>query len=174
MRLKNLSVALVALSIIHAAGALGPLIAQQATGPTGDTAQSAGRADLTGKLHVIELPVHITLTAGLIFAAGVDGAAVASLFRAVTDAAVVVWMASRVLGRDIRLGRRYVLLVCVGIVTMLGAAAPIPLAGRLLWVLAALVIAAYSTWRFLVDDEDRAALSSEATAAWARLRRAVS
>src|SRR6266478_2888465 len=45
MRLKNLSMALVAVSIVHASAALGPLLAQQATGPAGAAAQRAGRAD---------------------------------------------------------------------------------------------------------------------------------
>jgi S1-C subfamily serine protease len=45
MRPKNLSAALVAVSIVHASGALGPLLARQATGPAGGAAQGAGRAD---------------------------------------------------------------------------------------------------------------------------------
>ena len=45
MRLKKLFVAVVAVSIVHALGALGPLFAQPAAGPAGNAARGAGRAD---------------------------------------------------------------------------------------------------------------------------------
>ena len=130
--------------------------------------QSAGHASWTGKLRAIELPLHLGLAAILIHAAGVQGAALANLLRASVDGGVLVWMATRVLGPSGRVGRRYALLVAAGVVTMAGAAAPVPIALRLAWSVLALAAAAVGGWR-LVDAEARAALSSRVAAARARV-----
>jgi O-antigen/teichoic acid export membrane protein len=130
--------------------------------------QSAGHASWTGKLRAIEIPLHLALLAALVHAAGIEGAALANLVRAVVDGALLVWMGTRVLGASGRVGRLYALLVGIGAVTMAGAAAPVPLALRLAWSALALAAAAAVAWR-LVDGEARAALSSRAAAAWARL-----
>jgi O-antigen/teichoic acid export membrane protein len=132
--------------------------------------QSAGRADWPGKLHAVEMPVHLMLTAVLIHAAGVDGAALANLLRAAVDAGLVIWMATRVLGRDRRLARHYVAFVLMGVVTMAGAAAPVSLAGRLVWSFVSLSVAAVATWRVLLDEADRQALSAEVMTVWTRIR----
>ena len=76
-------------------------------------------------------------------------------------------MATRVLGPSGRVGRLYLLLVGIGVVAMVGAAAPVPLALRLLWSVAALAAGGVAAWR-LLDPEAREALSSRAAAAWAR------
>ena len=130
--------------------------------------QSAGHASWTGKLRAIEIPLHLALAAALIHAAGVDGAALANLLRATVDGAVLVWMATRVLGRSGRVGRRYALLVAAGIVTLVGAAAPVSLALRLAWSAIALAVGGAVAWR-LLDAEAREALSSRVAAAWARV-----
>jgi len=132
--------------------------------------QSAGRADWTGKLHAIEIPIYLVLAAVLIRAAGIDGAVLANLLRATADGALVVWMAARVLGPSGRLGRRYAVLVGAGVVMMIGAAAPVSLALRLLWSATSMVVATGAAWRFLLDAEAREAFSSQAATAWARIR----
>ncbi|HEX9308097.1 MAG TPA: oligosaccharide flippase family protein [Anaeromyxobacter sp.] len=130
--------------------------------------QSAGFASWTGKLRALEIPLHLALAASLIHAAGIDGAAVATLLRATVDGAVLVWMATRVLGPSGRVGRLYALLVALGVVTLAGAAAPVALALRLGWSVVALAAGGAMAWR-LLDAEAREALSSRAAAAWARV-----
>jgi O-antigen/teichoic acid export membrane protein len=132
--------------------------------------QSAGRADLIGKLHLVEIPVHLALTALLIAKAGIEGAAVANLLRATVDATVIAWMAGGVLGRDARVTRRYLVLVSMGSVMMLGAALPIALTLRLLWSGVAMVIAGSAAWRLLLDPVDREIVLGEIGAVWARVR----
>ena len=95
-------------------------------------------------------------------------AALANLLRATVDGGVLVWMATRVLGPDGRVGRLYALLAAIGIVTMAGAAAPVGLGLRLAWSAVALAAAGVATWR-LLDPEAREALTSRAAAAWARV-----
>jgi O-antigen/teichoic acid export membrane protein len=130
--------------------------------------QSAGLARWTGKLRAVEIPLYLGLSAFLIHRRGIEGAALASLIRATADGAVLVSMATRVLGSRGRVGRLYVLLVTIGAVAMAGAAAPWSLLPRLAWSALALGAASAAAWR-LLDREAREALSSRAAGAWARL-----
>jgi O-antigen/teichoic acid export membrane protein len=58
--------------------------------------QGVGRADLTGKLHLIELPIHILLAWVLISRWGITGAAAAWTIRTTIDAALLFYAASKV------------------------------------------------------------------------------
>ena len=60
--------------------------------------QSAGRADLTGRLHLIELPLYVALLVGLLQWGGLPGAALAWTLRAGIDAVILVALAERVAG----------------------------------------------------------------------------
>jgi O-antigen/teichoic acid export membrane protein len=57
--------------------------------------QAAGRADLTAKLHLAELPLYIAALAWLIPAYGIDGAAVAWTGRCMVDAVLMFLFAHR-------------------------------------------------------------------------------
>lgn len=129
--------------------------------------QSAGHASWTGKLRALEVPLYLLVAAALIRARGVDGAALAVLLRSAVDGALLVWMATRVLGRGGRVGRLYALVVAMAAVTMAGASAPVALGLRLAWCGVALAGAAAVGWR-LLDREARGAVASRAAAAWAR------
>jgi O-antigen/teichoic acid export membrane protein len=61
--------------------------------------QARGRADLTAKAHVAELPFYLLLLALLVRAWGIEGAALAWAARSAVDAAVLFWLAHRHLGR---------------------------------------------------------------------------
>jgi O-antigen/teichoic acid export membrane protein len=60
--------------------------------------QSAGRADLTGRLHLIELPLYVALLAALLHWGGLPGAALAWTLRAGADAVILMVLAERVSG----------------------------------------------------------------------------
>lgn len=57
--------------------------------------QAAGRADLTGRLHLVELPIHLLLLWLFISTWGIAGAAAAWLVRNVLDAAALFVLVSR-------------------------------------------------------------------------------
>ena len=57
--------------------------------------QALGRPDLTGKFHVLELPLYVVLCVVLIPRWGIAGAAMASTIRFVLDSALLFWAASR-------------------------------------------------------------------------------
>ena len=57
--------------------------------------QASGRPDLTGKLHLIELPLYLTYLWGLLHAYGINGAAFAWLIRVTISALVLAILARR-------------------------------------------------------------------------------
>ncbi len=60
--------------------------------------QAVGRPDLTGKVELIELPVHLSVTFFLIKQLGLLGAAISTLIRMILDAALLYSFAARKLG----------------------------------------------------------------------------
>jgi O-antigen/teichoic acid export membrane protein len=57
--------------------------------------QALGRPDVTGKFHLIELPVYVAMCLWLIPRWGIAGAAVASTVRFSLDAALLFWAVGR-------------------------------------------------------------------------------
>ena len=57
--------------------------------------QALGRPDLTGKFHLLEVPVYVGICIFLIPRWGIAGAALASTLRFVLDAALLFWAAQR-------------------------------------------------------------------------------
>jgi O-antigen/teichoic acid export membrane protein len=57
--------------------------------------QALGRPDITGKFHLLELPLHLALCALLIPRWGITGAAWASTFRLVLDSTLLFWAAGK-------------------------------------------------------------------------------
>lgn len=57
--------------------------------------QGSGRADITAKLHLLELPVYFALMFWLLNTLGITGVAIAWLLRAAADAALLTWVAHR-------------------------------------------------------------------------------
>ncbi|MGO9086139.1 MAG: flippase [Candidatus Sulfotelmatobacter sp.] len=57
--------------------------------------QALGRPDLTGKLHLLELPVYVAMCLWMIPRWGIAGAALASTVRFTLDAVLLFWAAGR-------------------------------------------------------------------------------
>ena len=57
--------------------------------------QAAGRADLTGKLHLTELPFYMAVMLPMTLSWGLPGAALAWSLRALIDAWALLWLAGR-------------------------------------------------------------------------------
>ncbi|HUG54117.1 MAG TPA: oligosaccharide flippase family protein [Vicinamibacteria bacterium] len=66
--------------------------------PSYQLLHAAGRADLTARYHVVELFLHVPVSIVLIARAGVAGAALAWLVRAVLDTALMWRAAARIVG----------------------------------------------------------------------------
>lgn len=65
--------------------------------------QGAGRADITGKLHLLELPLYLASVWLLTRHFGIRGTAIAWTIRVIVDGVLLFWVADRLLDRSLRL-----------------------------------------------------------------------
>ncbi|CDH45678.1 flippase [Candidatus Contendibacter odensensis] len=110
--------------------------------------QSAGRADITAKLHLLELPVYAGLIVGLVASFGILGAAIAWTVRIILDTVLLFLLAMRVENHHADGLYKTALLAVVG-AFILGVAMTIHLLVAR-WIIAALVMLAATgiMWRF--------------------------
>jgi O-antigen/teichoic acid export membrane protein len=121
--------------------------------------QSAGRADLTAKAHLAELPPYLILLLWLAGTAGIDGAALAWSLRCAADCAILFVLARRHLSRSspvLTAAQWGAILLLVGLV---GAAAiPVLSTVRLPLLLVGCVIYGVLGWFVLLSPVERDAL----------------
>jgi O-antigen/teichoic acid export membrane protein len=123
--------------------------------------QALGRPDITGKLHLLELPLYGLLCVVLIPRLGIAGAALANSIRISADAILLFWalnkychcslvmLRARVLPRVLALNV-LLALVLLGIHFTLST-----LWGRLGVALLAIGIYFVAVWLFLIDERDK-------------------
>jgi O-antigen/teichoic acid export membrane protein len=120
--------------------------------------QGTGRADITGKLHLMELPFYMAAVWYLTVRYGIVGTAIAWLVRVTADCILLFVIADNVLGSRHRIlwpvaGSIGAGAVAVAITPMLGGMSTrLPVAGCVLAVFALIV------WRHALSAEERYAL----------------
>ena len=119
--------------------------------------QGAGRADLTAKLHLLELPLYLAAAWWLIQAYGIEGAAIAWVARVVMDAAVLLGMTERILPVSAPAIHRTRWALAAALLT-LGAVAVFPasLATKGVFLLLVLLAFVLLTWFVVLDEAERA------------------
>jgi O-antigen/teichoic acid export membrane protein len=116
--------------------------------------QSAGRPDLTAKLHLIELPFYLLILWWLLSAYGIIGAAIAWILRVAVDATVLFVMAHRLVPVASPFTRQLLLMVGVAFfVLALGALIPGLIMKGLFLLLVLLIFAAITWFVILATDE---------------------
>lgn len=129
--------------------------------------QGIGRADITAKLHLLELPVYLALMYGLMGIFGIMGVAIAWLLRAALDAALLTLVAHR-LARDMAAASRQIFpLLAVPLVLFSIGMMLDEMTGKLFFTgmaFLALIVAGYF---FAVMPEEKTAIQK---AAWRFLR----
>lgn len=116
--------------------------------------QGAGRADLTAKLHVAELPFYLAILWWLLNEFGIEGAAIAFLLRVLVDTVILFLMAHFLLPCEGFLWRFSVHLGVALSVLFLG----VLLNGLMLkgiYMLTALAIFTVTTWMVVLKPEER-------------------
>lgn len=130
--------------------------------------QSAGRADLTARLHVIELPVFLLVLSVLTRDFGIVGTAWAWATRAAVDLGALAWIQRRQVPLRADLGWGWGWLALGGLLTALGAFTSEQALPTLFAVKTALVLIVVTlAWFGVLNQADRALLGSYL----ARLRR---
>lgn len=120
--------------------------------------QGTGRADITGKLHLLELPFYLAAVWYLTAHYGIVGTAIAWLLRATADSILLLLLADRVIGAQQRL--MWPVCGAFGMGTAVVVLAPLlrKLPSRLFVAGCALVFFGVIVWRLFLSTEERIAL----------------
>lgn len=112
--------------------------------------QAAGRADLTGKLHLAELPFYAAWLLPLVWQWGLTGAAIAWTLRTMADCLALLWIAGRH-GFMRGVGREAATLLWTSLLVAAAAALPDAATGgaRVALGLGLLAIAGTWAWRWV-------------------------
>jgi O-antigen/teichoic acid export membrane protein len=120
--------------------------------------QGTGRADITGKLHFLELPFYLAAVWYLTVHYGIVGTAVAWLLRVVADCIILFLLADSVMGAQ----HRILWPVCGAIGTGSVVVAIAPLLGGLLiklpFAVCLLALFGLIAWRYALSGEERFAM----------------
>ena len=136
--------------------------------------QATGRADLTGKLHLVELVPYLGALWALLHGLGTVGVVVAWGARVAFDTAVLLWLGGRVVPETRPVLRRLALMTLVGAPALL-VPAWLPTRGaRTGYAIVVLVGFAVAVWTRLVAAEERALVRAMLRARVGRGARAVS
>lgn len=117
--------------------------------------QSAGRPDLTAKLHLVELPFYLLILWWLLNSYGIAGVALAWLLRVIVDTTILFIMANRLVKTVSRFTLK--MFFTAGVVLLLlvlGAVIP-DLITRELFLLLTLALYTVTTWLFLFSTYER-------------------
>lgn len=123
--------------------------------------QGLGRPDITGKIHILELPVYAFALVILLPRGGVTGAALAWSFRLFVDACLLFGAASWLKLLSVRAIldtsiRRACLLLCgLGATLILPLVASGKLSIQLLFVCAALLVFLIAVWNYVFDAKEK-------------------
>jgi O-antigen/teichoic acid export membrane protein len=118
----------------------------------------AGRPDLTGKLHMMELPFYLLALRLLIGAYGIEGAAMAWTARVTLDAIVLFWMTQKVLPNGRLITTRSVLTLCTVLLVLAAAMLPHGLLLKALCLFVALPGFGLLAWMVALSIEERTAI----------------
>jgi O-antigen/teichoic acid export membrane protein len=125
--------------------------------------QSAGRPEITAKIHLIELPFYLVTLWWLIEFFGIDGAAMAWVLRVGVDALIMFVFAHRILrDSEFRFWRSAGFILVILAIFSAGAYLP-DLRLRLLYIIGILSVFVPFVWLVLLDQDDRHYLLSRLT-----------
>ena len=124
--------------------------------------QGIGRADITAKLHLLELPVYFALMLWLLNMLGIAGVAIAWLLRAAVDAALLTWVAHR-LGKDTAIASRQIAPVLVTPLILFAIGMLLDeMIVKLLFTAAALLVLTIAGYYFAVMPIEKTAIQTAA------------
>ncbi|MDT7835875.1 flippase [Aquabacterium sp. OR-4] len=133
--------------------------------------QSQGRADVTAKLHLIELPCFLVLLFWLTQRYGVNGAAAAWCIRASVDFGLLLWVQNRLVPASLHLGAPTLLAMLAVLVGAWGAGHWAPASSKVPMALGIILGSAVVACGLVLRTADRQLLLSLASRVTGRLRR---
>jgi len=135
--------------------AIGVFINSHAHVPYG-LLQAAGRADITAKLHLIELPFYLLILWWLVNAYGIVGAAIAWVMRVALDGLFLFVVVRRFLPENPLSTSQLVLKACGALLVLFIGAASSNIVVQWLLLLLGLPILMVVSWFFILATDERA------------------
>jgi len=118
--------------------------------------QGLGRADLTAKLHLLEVPVYTVMLLALVVSKGIDGAAAAWLLRVAVDMLLLLLISGRLLSKAIPATKAICLGVFVATLSLLVPVLDLPLPVRAIYAVLLLSGFGVVAWVRLLTATERA------------------
>ena len=118
--------------------------------------QSAGRPDITAKLHLLELPIYLGVVWVLTKRLGIEGTAIAWAGRVVLDAALLFLFTSRLLPQKPSFLPRLAVTVSAGLLILYGATFPEALVTKATILTTCLVVFGLMAWFWGFAPDERA------------------
>ena len=134
--------------------AVGVFLNAHASVPFG-LVQSAGRPDLTAKLHLLELPLYLLILWLLLNAYGIVGVALAWLLRVAVDTAILFIMVNRQVTTVSSFTLKAFFTACIALLLLFLAGAISGITIRWLFLLLILTLFAATTWFFIFSAYER-------------------
>ena len=117
--------------------------------------QGVGRADISARLHLVELPIYLVALWWLIAQAGIDGAAVAYALRSFVDMAILFILSFRLLHSRISLAFRMGSALAASLVFFAAGTLPQSQIARALFLALLLGCLAIISWFYVLSPEER-------------------
>jgi O-antigen/teichoic acid export membrane protein len=127
--------------------------------------QGAGRADITGKLHLLELPFYLVTVWVLTKHFGIEGTAIAWTIRVIVDAILLFWAADRMVDRFVGFRVLFAAAGCVAAVyamAMIRMSLPVKILASFIFLL----FFAGVTWFALLAADERIAIQGLGYRLW--------
>ncbi|HEX5434243.1 MAG TPA: flippase [Candidatus Angelobacter sp.] len=120
--------------------------------------QSAGRPDITAKVHLSEVPIYAVLLFTLVRTMGISGAALAWALRVTLDAVLLFIFSYRLLPENKIVFPRLPLMLFAALAGFDLVTLPMPLSVKLVVVTSLATIGVLASWLWLLSDHEKDAL----------------
>ncbi len=117
--------------------------------------QAAGRPDLTGKLHIIELPFYLLVLFLLVNFFGIEGAAYAYVLRVLVDTIILIFMSIRLLSLDKSLKLLFMFILGTTPIIIFSVFFPMTIIFKCLFTVTIIVSFLFSGWKIIMDQGER-------------------
>lgn len=124
--------------------------------------QSAGRPDITAKLHLVELPVYLLLLWVLLQVYSIEGVAIAWTLRVAIDAIGLFYVAQKIVpSASAKIPQSAAVTPLAALFALLIASQLTEVIVKVAFVVCVLIVSILVTWRYILANEERAALRSK-------------
>lgn len=117
--------------------------------------QGAGRPDLTAKLHIVELPIYLTLVWVLMKNFGINGVAMAWVLRATADVAMLSIAVRLILPATSKTVHLSGLVLAAMLVVLCAGMVPMSLSAKTAYAGLVLCVFVVTTWKLGLDISER-------------------